>query len=47
MEQVVHEKIEITLDTEIPELPAKKDILKEPSREVFDKDMALFDHRIS
>ena len=35
-----YEDIEFTMDTEIPELPAKEDRLKEPSKDKFEAAMA-------
>lgn len=35
-----------TATTEIPELPAKKDLLKEPSKVDFEREMALQDNLI-
>jgi len=42
-----YEKIVFTVDTVIPELPAKKDILKEPSKADFDREMAAQDAKIA
>lgn len=38
-----YEKVEVTLETEIPELPSKDEILKKPSKEDFDKKMKQLD----
>ena len=42
-----YEKIVFTAETVIPELPAKKDILKEASKADFDKEMAAQDAKIT
>ena len=42
-----YEKIAFTAETVIPELPAKKDILKEPSKADFEREMALQDTKIA
>ena len=42
-----YEKIAFTADTVIPELPAKKDILKEPSKADFEREMAAQDAKIA
>ena len=43
MERPQWEKKVFTAETEIPELPAKKDMLKEPTKADFDRDMAAQD----
>ena len=40
MERPQYEKVAFTADMEIPALPAKSDLLKEPSKADFDRDMA-------
>lgn len=47
MERPQWEKIVFTVDTEIPDLPAKKDLLKEPTKTDFDRDMQAQDAQIS
>ena len=39
LERPQYEKIVFTAETEIPELPLKKDLLKEPSKADFDREM--------
>ena len=46
MERPQWEKKVFTAETEIPELPAKKDMLKEPTKADFDRDMAAQDNQI-
>ena len=46
MERPEYQKIAFTTETEIPELPAKKDILKEPAKADFDREMAAQDNLI-
>ena len=46
MERPQWEKIAFTAETVIPELPAKKDLLKEPTKADFDRDMAAQDNII-
>ena len=46
MERKEYQKITFTEDTVIPELPAKKDLLKEPAKNEFDRDMAQQDQLI-
>lgn len=43
MERPKYEKVVFTADTEIPELPSKKDLLKEPTKADFDREMAAQD----
>ena len=43
MERQEYEQVKFTKDTVIPELPAPKERLKEPSKADFDKEMALED----
>ena len=43
MERPQYEKIAFTVDSVIPEMPAKKDLLKEPTKNDFDRDMAAQD----
>lgn len=43
MDRPKYEKIAFTAETEIPEMPAKKDLLKEPTKADFDRDMAAQD----
>ena len=40
MDRPQYEKIAFTTETPIPEMPAKKDVLKEPTKPDFDRDMA-------
>lgn len=46
MDRPQYEKIAFTADTPIPELPAKKDLLKEPQNEEFKRQMAAQDDLI-
>jgi hypothetical protein len=46
MELPKYESIDVTLETEVPALPAKEDILKQPSKDVFDEQMAALDNQI-
>lgn len=46
MERPQWEKKVFTAETEIPALPAKKDMLKEPTKADFDRDMAAQDNLI-
>ena len=39
LERIQYEKVVFTADTEIPELPAAKDRLKEPSKAEFEREM--------
>lgn len=40
------EKIEVTIDSELPALPTKDQMLKQPSKEAFDAKMAECDQKI-
>lgn len=40
MERVEYPKIKFTAETEVPELPSKKDRLTEPQKNGFDREMA-------
>ena len=46
MDRPQWEKKAFTAETEIPELPQKKDMLKEPTKTEFDRDMAAQDNLI-
>ena len=46
MEIPKYESVVVTLETEVPALPAKEDILKQPSKDVFDEQMAALDNQI-
>jgi hypothetical protein len=39
-----YESVDVTLDTEVPALPSKEDIIKQPSKDVFDEKMAALDN---
>lgn len=43
MDRPQYEKKAFTVDTVIPELPAKKDLLKEPTKQDFERDMTAQD----
>jgi hypothetical protein len=44
MEIPKYESVVVTLETEVPTLPAKEDIIKQPSKDVFDEQMAALDN---
>ena len=46
MDRVEYGKMVFTAETEIPELPAKKDRLTEPQKVDFERDMKLQDEKI-
>ena len=47
MERPEYEDAEVTQDTVIPDMPAKENRLKEPSKTEFEKEMAAEDAKIS
>lgn len=47
LERPKYEKSAVTVDTEVPEMPAKDKILKLPSKEQFDDEMAKHDKKIA
>ena len=46
MERPVPEKIVVTIDSVLPALPAKDQMLKQPSKDAFDSKMAECDQKI-
>jgi len=43
MDRPQYDKVAFTIESVVPELPTKKDILREPTKADFDREMALQD----